>query len=194
MARAYKRLGNDERRSRLLDLGQALFTQHTFDELSMARIAREAGISKALLYHYFPSKRAYFLETLASGADELRAAIEPDPDAEPVEALTSAVDVYLEWIDEHAESYRKLLQSAAAIPEVREVIEAVRADTTQRILDGLGATSPQARATTSGWLWFVDGVCLDWLDHRDMTRDEVRDLVLGTLMMSLGAAGALPAG
>ena len=194
MARAYKRLGNDERRSRLLDLGQALFTQHTFDELSMARIAREAGISKALLYHYFPSKRAYFLETLASGADELRAAIEPDPDAEPLEALTSAVDVYLEWIDEHAESYRKLLQSAAAIPEVREVIEAVRADTTQRILDGLGATSPQARATTSGWLWFVDGVCLDWLDHRDMTRDEVRDLVLGTLMMSLGAAGALPAG
>ena len=193
MARAYKRLGNDERRSRLLDLGQALFTQHTFDELSMARIAREAGISKALLYLYFPSKRAYFLETLASGADELRAAIEPDPDAEPVEALTSAVDVYLEWIDEHAESYRKLLQSAAAIPEVREVIEAVRADTTQRILDGLGATSPQARATTSGWLWFVDGVCLDWLDHRDMTRDEVRDLVLGTLMMSLGAAGALPA-
>jgi AcrR family transcriptional regulator len=192
MTRAYRRLENDERRQQLLALGQQLFTEHAFDELSMARIAKEAGISKALLYHYFPGKRDYFLATLASGAQELRAAIEPDPDAPPLEALTGALETYLAWIDENADSYRRLLQSAAAIPEVRDLIEGVRAETAQRILDGLDADSPRARAATRGWLWFVDGVCLDWLAHRDLTRDEVRDLVLATLMVSLGAAGALP--
>ena len=38
----------------------------------MARIAREAGISKALLYHYFPSKRELFVATLQEPADESR--------------------------------------------------------------------------------------------------------------------------
>lgn len=156
----------------------------------MAQIAREAGISKALLYHYFPSKRDFFVATLARGAAELRAAVEPDPDAPPLEALAGSVDAYLAWIDAHALSYRKLLQSAAAVPEVGELVTAVREETARRILDGLGTDAPAARAAVGGWLWFLDGVCLDWLEHRDLDRDAVRDLVLGTLAMSLGAAGA----
>ena len=61
---SYTRLENDERRRRLVALGAELFTRHAFDELSMSAIAREAGISKALLYHYFPSKREFFVATL----------------------------------------------------------------------------------------------------------------------------------
>ncbi|HMI71933.1 MAG TPA: helix-turn-helix domain-containing protein, partial [Solirubrobacteraceae bacterium] len=84
---AYTRLENDERRRRLLELGARLFTEHAYDEISMSQIARAAGISKALLYHYFPSKRDYFVATLAGGAEELRARVEPDPDLPPVQAL-----------------------------------------------------------------------------------------------------------
>ena len=68
---AYQRLDVDERRRRLLELGAELFTRHTYADLSMAAIAREAGISKALLYHYFPSKQAYFAATLQQQAEEL---------------------------------------------------------------------------------------------------------------------------
>lgn len=192
MSKAYTRLDNDERRRRLLELGQEIFTRNAFDEVSMAEIAREAGISKGLLYHYFPSKRDYFVATLASGAAELRAAVDPDPSAPPIEALTSSVTAYLGWIDANAVSYSKLIRSAASVPEVRELVESVRAETAQRILDGIGTDAPAARAAVSGWLWFLDGVCLDWLEHRDMDRDAVRDLVLGTLFMSLGAAGVTP--
>ncbi len=65
------RMHVDERRRRLLELGAELFARHSFDELSMSRIAREAGISKALLYHYFPSKQAYFQATVEQAAAEL---------------------------------------------------------------------------------------------------------------------------
>jgi AcrR family transcriptional regulator len=126
---AYTRLENDERRRRLLDLGADLFTRYAFDEISMAQIAREAGISKALLYHYFPSKQDYFVATLATGAEELRARIEPDPDLPPAEALSAALDAYLAWIEENAQAYEKLLQSAATVAEIRDIVEGVRATT-----------------------------------------------------------------
>ena len=57
---AYTRMLVDDRRRQLLELGAELFATHSYSELSMARIAREAGISKALLYHYFPSKQRFF--------------------------------------------------------------------------------------------------------------------------------------
>ena len=56
----------------------------------MSRIATEVGISKSLLYHYFPSKRAFFEETLGPWAEQLRERTEPDPDLPPVEQLQRA--------------------------------------------------------------------------------------------------------
>src|SRR5919199_3770404 len=116
---AYTRLGVDERRRRLLELGAELFTEHSYDELSMARIARAAGISKALLYHYFPSKEAYFLATLEEKAAELAERTAPDPAKPPVEQLAGSLDAYLAWIEENAGAYRKFVQSAGAVPPVR---------------------------------------------------------------------------
>jgi AcrR family transcriptional regulator len=191
---AYTRLENDERRRLLLELGAELFTRHAYDEISMAQIAREAGISKALLYHYFPSKQDYFVATLASGAEELRALVEPDPGLPPAEALMAAVDAYLSWIDENAAAYSKLLQSAATVPEVRELVEGVRTETVERILEGVGATEPAARTAVRGWLWFMDGACLDWIAHRDIERQQLLGLVLGTLFGALMAAGVTPPG
>src|SRR3954466_1944591 len=116
---AYTRLDVDERRRRLLDLGADLFTRHGYDELSMARIAKEAGISKALLYHYFPSKEAYFVATLEEKSAELAARTAPDPALEPMDQLASSLDAYLGWIEENASSYDKMIRSAGAVPEVR---------------------------------------------------------------------------
>jgi AcrR family transcriptional regulator len=187
---AYQRLENDERRRRLLELGARLFTEHAYDEISMAQIAREAGISKALLYHYFPSKQEYFMATLAGGAEELRARIEPDPALPPAQALVDALDAYLAWIEDTADAYAKLFRSAAGVPEVRDLVERVRTATAQRILEGLGAAEdPRARTAVRGWLWFMDGACLDWIAHRDLSRAELQGVLLGTLAGALMAAG-----
>ena len=195
-APAYRRLENDERRRRLLELGARLFTEHAYDEISMAQIARAAGISKALLYHYFPSKQDYFVATLAGGAEELRGRVEPDPSLPPAQALAVAVDAYLCWIEDNRHAYAKLFQSAGAVPEVRELVEGVRTASAERILEGLGhAGNARARIAVRGWLWFMDGACLDWIAHHDLGRVELHGLLLGTLAGALVAAGvALPTG
>ena len=190
---AYTRLQVDERRRQLLELGADLFAKHSYDELSMARIAREAGISKALLYHYFPSKQDFFVATLQQGADEIARRTEPDPDLPPFEALAASLDGFLGWIEENETAYRKLMESAGSVPEVKALIDEIRNATSARILDGLGAGDPpppQMRAAARGWLWFMDGAILDWLEHRDMERAELRDLLLRSLGGSLSAAGS----
>ena len=191
---AYTRLEVEERRRRLLDLGAELFARHGYEELSMARIAREAGISKALLYHYFPSKQAYFAATLEQAAEELAAATEPDPAKPPVEQLAGSLDAYLRWVERHAAAYEKLIRGVGAVPEVRELVERVRADTASRILAGIaaGRETPALRAAVGGWRWVMDGAVLDWLEHRDIDRDRLHGLLLGTLLGAVTAAGEPP--
>ena len=189
---AYTRLPVDERRRRLLELGARLFASHSYGELSMARIAREAGISKALLYHYFPSKQDYFVATLQQGAEEIVRRTQPDPELPPFEALAGSLDAFLGWIEENETAYRKLMESVGTVPEVKTLIDAIRDATSARILEGLGAGTdppPKLRSATRSWLWLMDGVILDWLEHRDMSRVEVRDFLLGALAGAVVAAG-----
>ena len=190
---AYTRLHVDERRRQLLERATTLFAQHGYDELSMARIAREAGISKALLYHYFPSKRDLFEAALAQGAEEHLARVGGEAGERPAEQLAQSLDVWLDWIDSHRAAY-VALQRSAGIPEVREVIERVREETAQRVLGALGeaAVTPKVRAAVRAWLWYMDGVCLDWVHEGDLSRDDVRGLLLGTLLGALTAAGLDP--
>jgi len=191
---AYRRLQAEDRRRQLLERGAELFARHSYDELSMGEIAREVGISKPLLYHYFPSKRDFFQATLAQAAEELRARTEPDPTLEPLDQLRQSLEAFLELIDENELAYRKLMQGIGSVPEVRELVEEVRTKTAARILEGLypDGPPPKARAAVHGWLWFMDGACLNWVAHRDLSRDELRDLLLGTLGGALVAAGAPP--
>jgi AcrR family transcriptional regulator len=191
---AYTRLNVDERRRQLLERATALFATHGYDELSMAKLAREAGISKPLLYHYFPSKRDLFEAALAQAADEHLQRIATDDSLPPAAQLEAAVDAYLGWIEHNTGAYEKLLRSAG-IPEVRELIDRVREETAKRILGGIvpdGPPPPKVRAAVRAWLWYMDGVCLDWVRERDLTRDDVRALLLGTLVGALTAAGFEP--
>jgi len=189
---AYTRLGVDERRRRLLELGTDLFARFSYDELSMARIAREAGISKALMYHYFPSKQAYFAAALEEQAAELATLTETDPSLPPLDQLTGSLDAFLGWVEDNREAYGKLVRSAAAIPEVREVVDRVRDMTSARILEGISPgtePAPPLRAAVRAWLWFMDGAILDWVEQRDLTREQLRGLLLGTLLGAVTAAG-----
>jgi AcrR family transcriptional regulator len=158
----------------------------------MARIAREAGISKALLYHYFPTKQDFFLATLEEAAEDVRRRTEPDPALAPAEALSASLDAFLGWIEENEIAYRRLMESAGSVPEVGTLIDDVRDRTSARILAGLGAGAdppPRVRAAARAWLWFMDGAILAWLEHRDLTRHELRDFLLGSLAGALTAAG-----
>ena len=79
------------------------------------------------------------------------------------------------------------------MPEVRELVERVRDETADRILAGIthgSRPAPALRAAVRGWLWFMDGAVLDWIEHRDIDRDRLHHLLLlGTFEGAAAAAG-----
>ncbi len=186
---------SEDRRALLLERATELFAEHGYDALSMSQIAREAKISKALLYHYFPSKSRLFEAALSAGAAELRARTQIDTSLPPAEQLSVTLDAFLGWVQERPRAYAKMLESAGAA-EVRATMAQVRAETAAQILAGLGPEGdrPATRAAVFGWLAFLDAAILDWIEHADMTREELHGMLLGSFagaLMAAGAGGAL---
>jgi AcrR family transcriptional regulator len=190
-APAYTRLQVDERRRQLLDAGAALFARHAYEEISMRQIAEAAGVSKPLLYHYFPSKNDLFMSAVTEAASELQGLIEPSGEGTPVEQLTASLDAYLTWIEENGRAWSKLMQSAAALPEARELVEGFRAQTMELVLarlTGRRKPRPALRTAIKGWLGFMDAAILDWTQARDLPREKLRDMLLAAFLASLFAA------
>jgi AcrR family transcriptional regulator len=188
---AYTRLGVDERRRQLLDAGAQLFTEHTFEEISMRQIADAAGVSKPLLYHYFPSKSDLFTAALAEKADELAQLIEPRDGGAPYQQLAAGLDAYLAWIEENSQAWSKLMQSAATLPQARVVVEGFRQRTMSlvlRELTGQLEPPPVLRTAIHGWLGYMDAAILDWTQEKDLPREKLRDLLLAVFGGVLAAA------
>lgn len=79
MATARRRLSPQDRRAELLALGAEVFGKRPYDEVRIDEIAERAGVSRALMYHYFPDKRAFFAAVVKDEADRLYAATNKAP-------------------------------------------------------------------------------------------------------------------
>lgn len=157
----------------------------------MRQIAEAAGVSKALLYHYFPNKIELFKAAVQEHAGELQRITEPSGQGTPIDQLSESLDGYLAWIERNAATWAKLMQSATALPEAREVVQGFRAATLQNIvvrLTGKHTPPPALRTTLQGWLGYIDAAILDWVDNRDLTREQLRDLLVAAFAAALLAA------
>ena len=193
------RLSTDARREQLVALGIDIFSERPFDEVSIDDIAVAAGISKGLLYHYFPSKRDFYVAVIRSAADEMQALTEPDPALEPRERLAAALERYLEYVETHARGYATVLRAGiGSDPAVADIVEEVRGAMVARLLDDLpvvpaGEDPPVAlRVAVRGWVGFVEAASLDWLEHRGLARGDLREMLIAALGGAVSAAGGRP--
>src|ERR1700751_663671 len=79
MVTARRRLSPEDRRAELLALGAEVFGKRPYDEVRIDEIAERAGVSRALMYHYFPDKRAFFAAGVKDEADRLYSATNTPP-------------------------------------------------------------------------------------------------------------------
>jgi AcrR family transcriptional regulator len=184
------RMATDERRARLLSLGRALFDERPYDDIAIDDIAAAAGVSKGLLYHYFASKRDFYVETVRVAAAEMLERIRPPDGLEPPERLQRSLDAYLDYVESAANAYLQLFRGGLGVdPEVAGVVEDTRRALTRRILEeGLAIERPKPilRLTLRAWLGFVESAVLDWLDHgRDLDRATLRATLATALAHSL---------
>lgn len=146
----------------------------------MAEIAEGAGVSKPLLYHYFSTKTELYRATVTAAAEELRDATRPDPDLPIGPRMRAALDAHLTWIAEHADAYRAVIQGGiSSDPVVQAVVERSRAETVSRLGEAFGIREPSGlqRVALRGWIGFLEAASLDWLSARDITQQQLADLL-----------------
>jgi AcrR family transcriptional regulator len=186
-------MDTDERRAQLVALAIAAFGDRPYDDVSIDDIAAAAGVSKGLLYHYFPTKKDLYVAGIHVAAGDLLARVEPDPSLSPLERATHGVDAYLAFVEEHASAYVALMRGGVGNDrDVQRVVDRCRARILEKLLSGLtlafpgsALASPEVRAALRGWIGYVETLSLDWLERRDLARDRVREMALEVLLFLL---------
>lgn len=187
----HERWSVGQRREQLLRLGLELFSERPYDEVSVDEIAEAAGISKGLLYHYFSSKREFYVAVVETAVDELIELTEPREEAPPESELRRTLHAYLDYVEQHRLAYLTVMQGGVgADAEVRDLVERMRSRTTERILAGLPVAEPSEAllAGLRGWIGFVEGVVGSWLQGREISREQVVEVAvnaLGAVLISL---------
>ena len=182
------RLQVDVRRRQLLELGLELFASQSYDELSIDEIAKRAGVSKGLLYHYYPSKRAFYVAAVQEAArqfleetdvDRHGTGSEPDP-----EGQRAGLEAFLRYVGRHRVVYTFLLRGGIGTdPEVVEILETTREALVNRLLSrlsrfGARVDDPAARLRLRGWLGFLEATSLDWAEKQELADGELLQLLL----------------
>lgn len=189
------RLSGDERREHLLHVGVELVGRYGTSDVSIEEIARAAGVSKGLLYHYFPTKIDFFVAVLARSQAELDQAVVRDPELSAFEQFDRNLDGFLGFVDAHAEGYLAVLNARGREPRVQELVEERRRRRVDElvalaaVLEGVphnAARTPLLVAAIEGWIGFTEGVIVRWLRDRDLDKDEVHELLREVLLQVLG--------
>jgi AcrR family transcriptional regulator len=193
-SRPRARLSVDERRRQLLDLGRRLFNARPYDAISIDEIAAAAGISKGLLYHYFPSKRHFYVEVVRVGAEHVQRLTAVRPELAPAAQLRESIDSFLTYVEKNAAAYGHLLRSGVGTdPEASVIVEGTRRAMVDQVLRSIGLADgrPLVRLVIRGWVGFSEGVTLEWADRRDVPRRDVLKLLATAFETTLTVAAAV---
>ncbi|KPC60122.1 TetR/AcrR family transcriptional regulator [Streptomyces chattanoogensis] len=178
------RLTPDQRRDQLVGIGLEMLADRSLDELSTDEVARRAGISRGLLFHYFDSKRDFFRAVVRAACDRFTAATEPDPALAPVPWMRAFIAGFVAYVMEHRRIYLALVRGAAGShPAVTDILDETRETLARRVRDGqrrLGMPdAPRLDLASRAWMAFAEEAVISWPagngDGQDETHDGTRD-------------------
>lgn len=181
-----------ELRAALLGAARRRFLDQPFDEVRVDDIVAEAGVAKGLAFYYFQSKRGLYAAVVESLLLELAERTQPDPSLPPREREVAAIGGFVAWADE-TEGVELILASwSAGDPEIdslfRGALDLMIAQTISGMSGMRGGPGeadelPAELLSRSiwGWMALARTITADWLRNRDIERDELRDLLVGSL-------------
>jgi AcrR family transcriptional regulator len=179
-------MGVEERRQQLIGVALELFAQRSPDEVSIDEIASAAGISRPLVYHYFPGKLSLYEAALKRAAEDLAGRF-AEPHEGPLGArLLRVMRRFFDFVDEHGPGFSALMRGGPAVPAdgvrsmnhvstTNALIDSVRQAAYEQILSHLQIVDPSPRLelVVRSWISLAESTALIWLDGRRIPRAEL---------------------
>ncbi|MFE1292499.1 TetR/AcrR family transcriptional regulator [Streptomyces sp. NPDC058751] len=172
-----RRMGVEERRQQLIGVALELFSRRSPDEVSIDEIASAAGISRPLVYHYFPGKISLYEAALQRASDDLAGRF-VEPREGPLGArLLRVMRRFFDFVDDHGPGFAALMRGGPAVGSstTNALVDGVRQAAYVQILSHLDVEDPPARLelVIRSWISLVESTALIWLDGRRIPRGEL---------------------
>ncbi|MBD0747005.1 TetR/AcrR family transcriptional regulator [Streptomyces sp. CBMA152] len=175
-----RRMGVEERRRQLIGVALELFSHRSPDDVSIDEIAAAAGISRPLVYHYFPGKQSLYEAALRLAADDLAGRF-VEPREGPLGArLLRVMGRFFDFVEGHGPGFSALMRGGPAASAVgsttaNAMIDEVRHAAYLQILAHLDVQDPPARLelVVRSWVSLAESTALIWLDGRRIPRAEL---------------------
>jgi AcrR family transcriptional regulator len=193
-----KRLSAEDRRSAILDSALEVFSRRGYNGASIDEIAQAAGISKALIYEHFPSKKDLHHALVDRHVQQIFLALSQAADtSEPAEVrLRRGVDAFFEWVETHPAAFRLIFRDTFEA-DVAEVLQQLQQQATGAIT-ALIASEPTIDRVTDDKLDVaietyaqqLSGACQSlatwWqVTHQEVPRDFLVDRVMEVFWIGL---------
>lgn len=150
-----------ERRRQLLGIGLSKLVERPIQDLSVDEVAREAGISRGLLFHYFPSKTAYHEEVTAAAVRRVMRNTAPDEGVTGEEGLAQFVRRFFAQVERRREFYLALVFGSGVVSLGGDRVDSLRMTIAQRVVATLGLEE-SAEGTVHAWAAYVEDRALRW--------------------------------
>ena len=206
-----RRLTAEERRTAILDAALIAFSQKGYHATSLDDIAREAGVSKALIYEHFASKQELHADLIARNGRELTQRVAGALSGVEVEStatrLATGLEAFFAFVEERRDAWRMLFRDAAD-PESSAVldrmVEQVTAEVTVLISQDPGAREltrvgddRSLRLLAEMLVGGAQSMANWWTDHPDAPRAHLVEIAmdfawLGLERLSRGERWSLP--
>ncbi|GAT73493.1 TetR/AcrR family transcriptional regulator [Microbacterium hydrocarbonoxydans] len=187
------RLSPEERRAQLVAIGVRFLAEHPLDELTIEELARQAGVSKALIFHYFESRQGVERAIVTTARDSLLLATEPRMDLAPRERIRDTLLRIAGFVRDHSGTFSSLVRGVASgDPAVREIVDESRELNALRLREAfeeLGVPDePALRVALRAWVSFAEETMLELIIDRGTDEDAVVDFLEATLDGVVAAA------
>jgi AcrR family transcriptional regulator len=172
-----------DRREQLVQIGLELLPTTPVQELTIDEVARRAGISRSLLFHYFATKRDYYTAVTRAAADLLLEHLLPRSDEPRDDQVAGMLDRYVGWVETFRESHLAFVRGASGgDPWVAEVYEETRERLVEITLSALELPHDEARRQlVRAWFAFTETLVGQWVQEPTLPRPELLTLLTDVL-------------
>jgi AcrR family transcriptional regulator len=185
-----RRMSAPDRRAAILAAALEVFSERGFREATLEAVARRAGISKALIYEHFASKRELTRALLDTYVHELLGRLASAiASAEPgEERMRTGVDAVLRFVEERPGAWRMLFRSSGD-PDIDDLFAALQGEAAEAIASAMaadatavGAAPPpgpaQIEMLAQQLSGAVQALASWWTDHLEVAREQVLETVM----------------